>query len=83
LTYDARYRLATNRLNGTGGPIVSNQYHYDDAGNITGIDDQVKPEFSRSFGYDDLNRLTSANSEGLWAPGSYIYDAMGNVRTLA
>jgi len=84
MTYDTRYRATTNQLNGSGDPIVSHQYHYDDSGNITGIDDLVEPAFSRSFGYDDLNRLTAANSgEGLWGQGSYNYDSMGNVRTLS
>jgi hypothetical protein len=84
MAYDTRYRTTTNQLNGSGDPIVSNQYHYDEGGNITGIDDQIEPGFSRSFGYDDLNRLTAANSgEGLWGQGSYNYDSMGNVRTLS
>jgi RHS repeat-associated protein len=83
VTYDNRYRPTTNQLNGGEVPIVSNQYHYDNAGNITGIDDQIDPSFNRTFGYDDLNRLTTANGgEGLWGAGSYSYDAMGNVRAL-
>jgi hypothetical protein len=34
--------------------------------------------------YDDLNRLTSANTGGsLWGSGSYSYDAMGNLLSSA
>jgi len=78
MTYDNRYRPLTNVLNGGGGTVASYAYHSDEAGNITGIDDQIDPSFSRSFAYDDLQRLTAANSgEGLWGNGSYTYDAMG------
>jgi len=32
------------------------------------------------FGYDDLSRLTTANSgASLWGAGSYAYGAMGNM----
>lgn len=83
MTFDNRYRLSTNQLAGPSNLLVSNQYHYDDAGNITAIDDLIDPAFSRTFGYDDLNRLTTANSgEALWGAGSYDYDAMGNMRSL-
>ena len=82
-TYDNRYRVQTNVLNRSGSPLASYQYHEDNAGNITGIDDRIDPSFSRSFGYDDLQRLTTTNSgEALWGNGSYTYDAMGNLLTL-
>jgi len=83
-SYDMRYRLQANVLSHSGSAVASYQYHYDNAGNITGIDDQIDPSFTRSFGYDDLNRLTAANTgEALWGAGSYAYDAMGNVLTLS
>ena len=82
-TYDNRYRIQTNLLSRSGEPVASYQYHLDSAGNVTGIDDLIDPLFSRSFAYDDLHRLTAANSEGLWGNGSYTYDAMGNILTQA
>ncbi|HYR27105.1 MAG TPA: hypothetical protein VEU30_01480 [Thermoanaerobaculia bacterium] len=39
-------------------------------GNITGIADVLDAGYSRSFGYDDLNRLVTANSgPALWKLG--------------
>ena len=57
------------------------QYGYglDAVGNITSITDQLDPSYSRSFGYDDLYRLTGADTGvGLWGHGTYKYDSMGN-----
>ena len=92
-TYDPRYRPLTNTLTGllqegedepTTGVIASYGYTHDAAGNITRIADLVDPAYDRDFGYDDLNRLTAANGgAGLWGAGSYVYDAMGNLRSSA
>ncbi|MCI0479829.1 hypothetical protein L0Y59_04760, partial [Candidatus Uhrbacteria bacterium] len=91
--YDPRYRPLTNTLTGpllsgedepTTGVIASYEYTHDPAGNITRIADLVDPSYDRDFGYDDLHRLTTANGgEGLWGAGSYVYDAMGNLRSTA
>ncbi len=72
-TFDLRYRPVT--LTGPGG--ASYNYTSDALGNIQTISDAVN---SRTFGYDDLNRLTSANTTGsaLWGAGSFTYDALGN-----
>jgi RHS repeat-associated protein len=48
-------------------------YTYDPAGNVLKIG-------SESYGYDYLNRLTSAN--GPWGAISYTYDAVGNRLTM-
>jgi RHS repeat-associated protein len=38
--------------------------------------------YNRTFGYDDLNRLVTANSGvSLWGAGGYTYDSMGNMLT--
>ncbi len=96
MTFDARYRVKTNRLDGPGsgpqdeeppGAIASYEYGYDAVGNMTAIDDRVveSPEnrdYDRELGYDDLNRLIVANSgPGLWSSGAYTYDAMGTMRS--
>src|SRR5207244_8169624 len=63
--------------------IADYLYQEDPAGNITQIHDAVNAGYNRDFGYDDINRLTSANSgTGLWGAGSYQYDAMGNMTSL-
>ncbi|MEK6372268.1 MAG: hypothetical protein AABO58_06190 [Acidobacteriota bacterium] len=57
-------------------------YGYDAAGNITNLQDVTDPTYHRTFGYDDLNRLTTANTNSsLWKTGQYSWDAMGNILT--
>jgi YD repeat-containing protein len=78
--YDARYLPLTNSL--TNGVTTFAQYSYttDPAGNITAIGDGTSAGYSRTFGYDDLNRLTTANTgSALWGTGSFTYDRMGNM----
>ena len=42
--------------------------------------DPLNPAEDRAFGYDALNRLTSA--QGRWGQGTLSYDALGNLRSL-
>jgi YD repeat-containing protein len=80
VTYDARYRPTENKFIGSEGTIADYTYVEDNAGNITQIHDATDSRFNRDFGYDDLNRLTTANSgTSLWGNGAYTYDAMGNM----
>lgn len=51
-------------------------YSYDDAFRITAITDAIDPNSSQSYGYDLLDRLTSANGTSL--NQSWTYDANGN-----
>jgi len=51
-------------------------YSYDDAFRIIGIIDVTDPSFSQSFGYDLLDRLTSANGTNL--SQGWAYDGNGN-----
>jgi RHS repeat-associated protein len=55
----------------------------DSVGNITGITDALNAGYNRTFAYDDLNRLGTANSgTALWGSATgngYTYDAMGNM----
>ena len=44
--------------------------------NISAITDDLNSADNRTFGYDAIHRLTSAN--GPWGAGSYTYDANGN-----
>jgi RHS repeat-associated protein len=79
-TFDNRYRMTENKLTGSTGTIADYTYTYDAAGNIMSLHDALDPTYNRDFGYDDLNRLTTANTgPSLWGAGSYTYDAMGNM----
>ena len=72
--------IPENKLTSTSGTLADYNYAEDGVGNITQIHDAVVPTFNRDFGYDDLNRLTAANSgSSLWESGSFTYDAMGNM----
>ena len=83
LTYTDRYFPHTNEL--TDGTTLLSSYGYseDAVGNITAITDELNAGYDRAFGYNDLNRLTTANSGAdLWGTATgngYTYDAMGNV----
>jgi RHS repeat-associated protein len=80
MRYDVRYRPLENKLIGPGGTIADYNYAEDNNGNITQIHDATDATYHRDFGYDDLNRLTTANTgTSLWGAGSYTYDAMGNM----
>jgi len=83
-SYDLRYRPLENRLDGSASPIADYLYNEDPAGNVTAIHDAMDAAFNRDFGYDDLFRLTgAATGDALWGPGSYQYDPMGNMTSLA
>lgn len=78
--YDTRYRPLENKIMSGAGTIADYTYAEDNAGNITQIHDAVDARYNRDFGYDDLNRLTSANTGSLlWGTGTYAYDSMGNM----
>jgi len=80
MTFDARYRMTENKLSSPPNTIARYTYSYDAGENITAIQDLVDATYTRNFGYDDLNRLITANTgTSLWGTGSYAYDAMGNL----
>ena len=82
--YDNRYRMSENRLTSGATPLARYSYEYDSAGNITNIHDLLDAGYDRTFGYDDLSRLVTANTgASLWGPGAYSYDAMGNMQSLS
>jgi RHS repeat-associated protein len=84
ITYDQRERVLQHELTGSGGTIASYGYAHDPAGNITAITDGIDPSFNRTFAYDDLHRLVSANTgAALWQTSTYTYDKMGNILGIA
>ena len=79
MTYDNRYRPVTTVLSTPAGVVASYAYGHDAAGNVTSLQDALDPSYTRTFGYDDLHRLTTANTgSDLWGTGQFTYDAMGN-----
>ena len=58
-------------------------YGYDNAGNVTGITDQLTPPNSQTFAYDALDRLTSTTGPygagGANASLTYTYNELGNL----
>jgi RHS repeat-associated protein len=54
-------------------------YGYDAAGNLTSLGDLLAPAKTQAFGYDALDRLTSA--EGAYGSQAFTYDAVGNRQT--
>lgn len=62
---------------GAAAPYVNSAYSYDAAGNVTNIADTANPNFARTFAYDPINRLITAN--GPWGTGSISYDGGGNI----
>ncbi len=87
MSFDLRYRPTENKLVKDAPPSTLAQYTYmeDGVGNVTQLNDLVMPTFNRAFSYDDLNRLKTANTTAtpLWGNGTYNYDAMGNITSLA
>jgi len=76
--YDADGRLASwEYRNGTS--ILRRNLTWDDANRITAIGDPADAADSHAYGYDNLDRLTTAQS-GAAVPTTrqYAYDAIGN-----
>ena len=76
LTQNTRGLPLVNRDAG----VMQDLYAFDANGNVTGITDQQEGVFSRSMGYDDLDRLTAANAPNVWGSASYAYDPVDNLR---
>lgn len=75
-------QLVSNFSDGTGSTLaLSEDLAYDPNGNITTVTDLVNGTRSKSFGYDALNRLTSASAPNLYGTESYTYDPINNLRT--
>ena len=76
-TYKTNGPLDTLTVNGPLGPLAQYAYAYDDALNVDTLTD---PDGLHDYGYDGLNRLTSATRpSGLGLPNeSYAYDRVGN-----
>lgn len=79
-TQNARL-LTSGFSDGTGSTTdLQEALTYDADGNITAVTDPSGLR-TKSFGYDDLNRLTSATATNLYGAESYTYDPINNLRT--
>ena len=75
-------QLLNNFSYGAGGTLsISEDYVYDADGNITNVNDLFNGQRTKAFGYDALNRLTSATASGLYGVETYTYDALNNLRS--
>jgi RHS repeat-associated protein len=80
--YDGVWGRLTDITTGSGSTVQMSSFVYDRLGNLaerrwmgTDISGQNQVE---TFGYDSLNRLTSANLVGIKTT-NYSYDAIGNI----
>ncbi|PUB80417.1 MAG: hypothetical protein DBO99_01090 [gamma proteobacterium symbiont of Ctena orbiculata] len=71
-SFDQDYRLTGQTLSG----ILQSSYGHDPVGNITAWQDLLDTGRDQQFGYDTLDRLTSAL--GSYGSLDYAYDANGN-----
>jgi len=79
-TYNSSNLRLTNikTINAQSQAIQDLNYNYDSVGNILSIADNVNTA-DQNFGYDALNRLTSANAPGTYGNKIYAYDTIGNI----
>ncbi|WP_430392069.1 hypothetical protein [Dyella sp. 20L07] len=81
LTQKNARQLLSNFSYIKGGTVhLSEDFAYDGNGNITTISDLAGGPRSKALGYDALNRLTSAQANGLWGTETYRYDPINNIR---
>lgn len=78
---NARHLLSNFTYGKSGALNLSEDLVYDANGNITNINDLATGQRTKSFGYDGLNRLTSAQAGNLWGAESYAYDPLNNIQT--
>ncbi|KRE90574.1 hypothetical protein ASG87_18635 [Frateuria sp. Soil773] len=79
---DRRSLGSINYFHGGTTSVIAQQYTYDPSGNLLVVDDQVNNRRDKTFGYDALNRLTSAQAPNLWQTETYRYDPLNNLREL-
>ena len=80
LSYDPAPQLTSilHQLTATSSQINKADYVYNGVGNRTSLTDRRGPQ---TFGYDQLDRLTSASHPLLLDPQAFAYDAVGNRTT--
>jgi RHS repeat-associated protein len=85
--YDDQWGYLTDISAGKGTTLQSSHFEYDRLGNMEERRFSSRPgvlqDVVETFGYDAMNRLTSANTSGPFGSlsKSYSYDAIGNIRS--
>ena len=77
--YDARLRPLNLTTTGGGQTFVHKTYGWLPNGDVSSITDVLKSSANQSFGYDAINRLTTASQQDGGFNQSYSYDAFGNL----
>ncbi|MBI4847635.1 MAG: hypothetical protein HY808_03540, partial [Nitrospirae bacterium] len=77
LTQNNRLYSITTSKQSTG--FINLSYAYDNGGNITGITDYLDSTKNRTYGYDALDRLTSATSTSYGGTLTWQYNTIGNM----
>jgi RHS repeat-associated protein len=72
-SYNPRYQLVDSAVTGN---VLSWHYAYQNDGDISGITDLLNSPNSRTFGYDGIDRLTSATGPGYTL--GWTYNPNGN-----
>jgi YD repeat-containing protein len=80
----SRYSQHASRLwpsgfstTGNATTYIDSAYGYDGVGNLSSVSDVADPAYNRNFGYDAIDRLTSAS--GPWGSGTIAYNGAGNI----
>jgi YD repeat-containing protein len=58
---------------------ANSAYVYDGVGNLNSITDSIDASYSRTLGYDNIDRLITAS--GPWGTGAITYDGAGNIKS--
>ena len=84
-TYNDRLQLSAIQYGPATSPVLSLSYDYGDPennGQIHGITDNLTPQRSTSYAYDELRRLKTAQTTDILSPNTwklhYTYDRYGN-----
>lgn len=79
-TQDARLRPETTSVGkGGGSGYVGMTVGYDGASNVTSVTDTANGSNNRTYGYDNIDRLTNVKAGGTDYP--LTYDGSGNIKT--
>ncbi|MDO8282837.1 MAG: toxin TcdB middle/N-terminal domain-containing protein [Thermodesulfovibrionia bacterium] len=77
--YPQNNRLFSITTNSGSTGLMNLAYYYDSVGNITSITDILNPQKTRTYKYDDLDRLIEADSPSYSGKLLYQYDKIGNM----
>lgn len=80
LDHNARQLPSNLTYARSGSLLYSQDFGYDANANLTAVNDLVDNKDSATYGYDAINRLTSASAPLQWGSESYAYDTLNNLR---